>query len=116
MVSTTLRSCLSGERGPRLQMQQGVSGRAAGTRKHVLGQGACDLRLDQRLTVPSQVLICFCFLSASVNQRVVTHLVSVKNCTPSLPSTCRSPKKESLWPEKGKKDTDTGMPTLMPTM
>ena len=32
-----------------------------------------------RLTVPSQVLICFCFLSASVNQRVVTHLVSVKN-------------------------------------
>ena len=30
-----------------------------------------------RLTVPSQVLTNFCFLSASVNQRVVTHLVSV---------------------------------------
>ena len=27
--------------------------------------------------MPSQVLTCFCFLSASVNQRVVTHLVSV---------------------------------------
>ena len=66
--------------------------------------------------MPSQVLTCFCFLSASVNQRVVTHLVSVKNWKPSLPKTWLSPKKLSLCPANGKKLTGTGMPTLMPTM
>ncbi len=58
----------------------------------------------------------FSFFSTSVNQREVTHLLSVKKRIPSRPKTWLSPKNESLWPAKGKKLTGTGMPTLMPTM
>src|SRR5262245_22475146 len=56
------------------------------------------------------------FPSPSANQRLVVTFCCVKNCTPSRPCICRSPKKESPQPEKGNQAIDAGTPMLMPTI
>ena len=54
--------------------------------------------------------------SPSANQRVVVTFCCVKNCTPSLPCICRSPKKESPHPANGNQAMEAGTPILIPTM
>ena len=65
--------------------------------------------------VPSQVETFVDAASSSSNQCVVTALLSVKKRYASLPRQWRSPKKDCLCPENGKKPTGTGIPTLIPT-
>ncbi len=65
-------------------------------RKEKEGSVAPLRGIDQFLVrVPSQVETDF-LASSSENQTEVTDLVSVKKATPSLPSACRSPKKDCL--------------------
>src|SRR5215471_21511018 len=82
-------------------------------------------RLDADLPYPrpsvSSVVHPFvsrCQISPSpkLNQRVVVTFCWVKNCTPSLPCMCRSPKNESFQPLNGNQAIEAGTPTLMPTM
>src|ERR1051325_3306228 len=87
--------------------------------QHLFG-GSTTIRL--RLIIEGRKFRCMhhfvlqIFPSPSANQRLVVTFCCVKNCTPSLPCICKSPKKESPQPLNGNQAMEAGTLILIPTM